>query len=191
MRWRHGSLQGQSFCSRSLLLDIFLARLAPLLAPSSFAGLVCMGCGVLPRYRYWGYNAVAHSGLRFFAGLPLMARFLGAPIGEVGPVLIIIVNIASLLYAGILNRLVIEETGDAGLGSTLNLVGVISATSTCIRIWLCRGSARSLRGPRFSKRSKCEMGVGDTCRIFCRGCSPHGSAPTIANCSICLAIVAG
>lgn len=62
-----------------------------------------------------GYNAVADSGLRFFAGLPLITRFLGAPIGEVGPLLIIIVNIAALFYAGFLNRLVIEETGDAAL----------------------------------------------------------------------------
>ncbi len=73
-----------------------------------------------------GYNAVAHSGLRFFAGLPLMARFLGAPIGQVGPVLIIIVNLASLLYAGLLNRLVIEETGDSALARRAIWLGLLA-----------------------------------------------------------------
>ena len=73
-----------------------------------------------------GYDAVADSGLRFFAGLPLMARVIGAPIGEVGPALIIIVNIASLLYAGVLNRLVIEETGDEGLARRAIWLGLLA-----------------------------------------------------------------
>ncbi len=73
-----------------------------------------------------GYNAVAHSGLRFFAGLPLMARIVGAPIGEVGPALIIVVNLASLLYAGFLNRLVIEETGDVALARRAIWLGLLA-----------------------------------------------------------------
>ena len=73
-----------------------------------------------------GYNAVAHSGLRFFAGLPLIARFLGAPIGQVGPALIIIVNLAALVYAGFLNRLVIEETGDLALARRAVWLGLLA-----------------------------------------------------------------
>lgn len=73
-----------------------------------------------------GYNAVAHSGLRFFAGLPIIARAVGAPIGAVGPVLIVIVNLAALFYAALLNRLVIEETGDAALAKRAIWLGLLA-----------------------------------------------------------------
>ena len=73
-----------------------------------------------------GYNAVAHSGLRFFAGLPIIARIVGAPIDVVGPALIIIVNLAALFYAALLNRLVIEETGDSALARRAMWLGLLA-----------------------------------------------------------------
>lgn len=79
-----------------------------------------------------GYDAVAEAGLRFFPGLPLLVRALAWPIGgRVGPVLIVVVNLAALLYAGALHRLVLEETADRGLARRTVWLALLVPPALC------------------------------------------------------------
>lgn len=79
-----------------------------------------------------GYDAIADAGLRFFPGLPLVARALAWPVGgRVGPVLIVIVNLAALAYAGALHRLVIDETADRDLARRTIWLALLAPPALC------------------------------------------------------------
>lgn len=79
-----------------------------------------------------GYDAVAHAGLRFFPFLPLLARALAWPIGgRVGPVILVLVNVAALLYAAGLHRLVVEETGDEVLARRTIWLALLAPPALC------------------------------------------------------------
>jgi len=79
-----------------------------------------------------GYAAVSHAGLRFFPMLPLLARALAWPIGgRVGPVILVLVNLAALLYAAGLHRLVIQETGDADLARRTIWLALLAPPALC------------------------------------------------------------
>lgn len=79
-----------------------------------------------------GYEAVAEAGLRFFPFLPVLARALAWPIGgRVGPVILVLVNLAALLYAAGLHHLVTEETGDAELGRRTIWLGLLAPPALC------------------------------------------------------------
>lgn len=80
-----------------------------------------------------GYDAVADAGLRFFPGLPLLARALAWPIGgRVGPVIIVLVNLAALLYAGALHRLVVDETADEDLARRSIWIALLAPPALCL-----------------------------------------------------------
>ena len=59
----------------------------------------------------FGYHGVAREGLRFFPLLPLASRALGV-FGQVGPALIVLVQVAALAAGILLHRLTLFETGD-------------------------------------------------------------------------------
>ncbi|MBM9468007.1 hypothetical protein [Nakamurella leprariae] len=58
-----------------------------------------------------GYDGVAAEGRRFFPALPLLVRFLGGGGDHLGPVQLLVVNLAALLYALLAHRVAL----DAGL----------------------------------------------------------------------------
>ncbi len=63
-----------------------------------------------------GYHGVPLSGIRFFPLFPLLARWLAAPFGgAVSPWLVIIANVASLVAAVLIRRLVLLEKDDRRL----------------------------------------------------------------------------
>lgn len=80
-----------------------------------------------------GYDAVSHAGLRFFPFLPLLARALAWPIGgRVGPVILVLVNLAALLYAAGLHHLVRDETGDEGLARRTIWLALLAPPALCL-----------------------------------------------------------
>lgn len=80
-----------------------------------------------------GYDAVADAGLRFFPGLPLLARALAWPLGgRVGPVIIVVVNLAALVYAGALHRLVVVETEDRELARRTIWLALLAPSALCL-----------------------------------------------------------
>ena len=79
-----------------------------------------------------GYASVSHAGLRFFPLLPLLARALAWPIGgRVGPVILILVNVAALLYAALLHRLVVDETSDGDLARRTVWLALLAPPALC------------------------------------------------------------
>ncbi len=63
-----------------------------------------------------GYAGVPRTGLRFFPLYPLAGRYLRYLVGGQTRIsLVLIANIAALVYAGLLHRLVARETGDRAL----------------------------------------------------------------------------
>ena len=63
-----------------------------------------------------GYGALSDEALRFFPGFPLLGRVLGLATGE-GAALVVIANLAALVAAVFLYRLVRWERGDAALAT--------------------------------------------------------------------------
>lgn len=63
-----------------------------------------------------GYDALPRAALRFFPLVPLGARGLGAVLlGHPDVALLLIANCSALVFAALLHRLALLETGDAGL----------------------------------------------------------------------------
>jgi hypothetical protein len=58
-----------------------------------------------------GYGHMAREALRFFPLLPLLSRLLGV-LGQVGPALLVIVQVSALAAGILLHRLALFETGD-------------------------------------------------------------------------------
>ena len=63
-----------------------------------------------------GYGDLPNAALRFFPLVPLMSRALGFVfLGNEGVALIVIANLSALVFAALLHRLALVETGDASL----------------------------------------------------------------------------
>lgn len=63
-----------------------------------------------------GYDAVGRAGLRFFPLVPIAARGLGGALfGREDIALLLIANVSALVFAALLHRLVMRETGDREL----------------------------------------------------------------------------
>jgi hypothetical protein len=63
-----------------------------------------------------GYRAVGEASLRFFPLVPMLARGLGwILLGHTAVALIVVVNVAALLFGALLHRLALRETGDTGV----------------------------------------------------------------------------
>lgn len=78
-----------------------------------------------------GYETVRHAGgLRFFPLVPLLSRGLGWLLfGRYGVALIVIVNLAALAFGALLHRLVMHETGDAGLARRAVWLGLLAPSA--------------------------------------------------------------
>lgn len=80
-----------------------------------------------------GYDAVEQAGLRFFPLLPLVARGLAAPLGgRVGPVIVLLVWTAALMYGALLHRFVVVETGDRALARRSVWIGLLAPPALCL-----------------------------------------------------------
>ena len=65
-----------------------------------------------------GYHGVPLAGVRFFPVFPLLARVLAVPLGgRVSPVLVVVANVASLVAAVMVRRLVLFEKHDPELAT--------------------------------------------------------------------------
>jgi len=74
-----------------------------------------------------GYAAVSGSGLRFFPLLPLLGRALGVVPGvEAGLGVLLVANASALLFAVLLHRLVVLETGDRDLARRSLWIGALA-----------------------------------------------------------------
>jgi hypothetical protein len=63
-----------------------------------------------------GYRAVGEASLRFFPLVPMLARGLGWVLfGHTAVALLVIANGSALVFAALLHRLALHETGDAGV----------------------------------------------------------------------------
>ena len=63
-----------------------------------------------------GYRALGEGALRFFPLVPLLARALGwVFLGHTAVALIVVANVAALLFGAFLHQLVLDESGDAGV----------------------------------------------------------------------------
>ena len=74
-----------------------------------------------------GYTAVPRSGLRFFPLLPLLGRALGvAPGVDTNLGVLLVANLSALVFAALLHRLVVFETGDRDLARRTLWIGALA-----------------------------------------------------------------
>ncbi|MFO7590750.1 MAG: mannosyltransferase family protein [Acidimicrobiia bacterium] len=64
----------------------------------------------------YGYGALSAEGLRFFPLFPLVSKVLGVVfLGHTDVAVVVVANLAALVFAALLHRLVVVETGDRAL----------------------------------------------------------------------------
>ena len=74
-----------------------------------------------------GYDAVAHSGFRFFPLVPLLGRLLAlAPGVDADLGVLVVSNMSALAFAVLLHRLVVLETGDRELARRSVWIGALA-----------------------------------------------------------------
>jgi len=79
-------------------------------------GLFAWDAGLYRAIAEHGYTALPKATLRFFPLVPLLSRGLGIVLaGHTGVALIVIANLSALVFAALLHRLALRETGDADL----------------------------------------------------------------------------
>lgn len=74
-----------------------------------------------------GYDAVPRSGLRFFPGVSLLGRAIGGLPGlDARAGVVVVANVAALLFLAVLHRLVLAETADAALARRTVWIGALA-----------------------------------------------------------------
>ena len=119
----------------TLAMARFVADKLPELqrAHSPSAGLFVYDGGWYRNIADHGYAALPREGLRFFPLYPLLGRWLGwVFFNHTAVALVVISNGAALLLAAMLHRLVLRETGDAGIASRAAWFVAVLPAALCL-----------------------------------------------------------
>ena len=107
-----------------------------------------------------GYGALSRDALRFFPGFPLLGRLVGIVAGD-RVALVVIANVAALVAAMLLYRLVRWERGDAALATRCRLVpGRWRRLRSYVRDGLQMALRRAVRDRDVPRRAPTELVVG-------------------------------
>jgi hypothetical protein len=89
---------------------------SPVLGPRLAEGLLAWDGQWYLRIASEGYRPGGEE-VRYWPLFPVLGRLVGAPFGDPGLGLVVVANVAALLALGLLVRLVLDATGDAGAAS--------------------------------------------------------------------------
>jgi hypothetical protein len=119
----------------ALWVSRFLADKLPVTARTQGpkAGLFAYDGGWYRDIAERGYSALPHQGLRFFPLYPLLGRWLGAVfLDHTAVALVVIANGGALVFAAMLHRLVLRETGDAGIAARSAWIAALLPAAMCL-----------------------------------------------------------
>jgi hypothetical protein len=89
-----------------------------------------------------GYAALPKEALRFFPLYPLVGRWCGAVLADhTAAALLLITNVAALVFAALLHRLTLIETGDAAAARRAAWFGAVLPPAMCLVLGYAEGLA--------------------------------------------------